>query len=98
MCSPHNESKSIFAESSIRTFKGKICKKITANDTKSYNSYLDKLVDKYNNTCIVFLLAKKRIEDNYSALTEKIKLSHKAPKFRVGDRVRIAKYKSFFIC
>ena len=58
MCSPHNESKSIFAESSIRTLKGKICKKITANDTKSYNSYLDKLVDKYNNTCIVFLLAK----------------------------------------
>ena len=27
-------------------------------------------------------------------MTEKIELSHKAPKFKVGDRVRITKYKN----
>ena len=33
---------------------------------------------------------------DYSALTEEIELSRKAPKFKVGDRVRITKYKNIF--
>ena len=50
MYSTHNEGKSVIAESFIETLKVKICKKRTANDSKSYLSYLNKLVDQYNNT------------------------------------------------
>ena len=34
----------------IRTLKGKIFNKITANDSKSYLGYLNKLVVEYKNT------------------------------------------------
>ena len=63
---------------------------MTANASKSYLSYLNKLVDEYNNTyhCSI---GKKPIDADYSALTES---SQKAPKFKVCDRVRIAKYKN----
>ena len=46
----HNESKSVVAERFIKTLIGKIYKKLTANDSKSYLGYLNKLVDEYNNT------------------------------------------------
>ena len=46
----HNEGKSVVAERFIRTLKGKIYKKMTPNDSKSYLGYLNKLVNQYNNT------------------------------------------------
>ena len=46
----HNERKLIIAERFTETVKTKIYKKLTANYTKSYISYLNKLVDQYNNT------------------------------------------------
>ena len=46
----YNESKSAVAEKFLRTLKGKIYKKVTANDGKSYLGYLNKLVDKHNNS------------------------------------------------
>ena len=46
---------------------------MTANDSKSYLSYLNKLVDQYNNTYHhFFFLIKKPINADYFALTEKI--------------------------
>ena len=57
---------------------------MTANNTKSFLSYLNKLVDHYNNTT------------DYSALAEKIEQNPKAPKFKVNDRVKITKYKNIF--
>ena len=62
--------------------------------SKSYPSYL-KLRDEYNNTCHCSL-DEKPIDADYSALTEEIELSYKAPKFKVGDRVRINMYKNIF--
>ena len=50
MCLTYNEGKSIVAERFIKTLKGKIYKKMTVNDSKSYLGYLNKLVDQYNNT------------------------------------------------
>ena len=50
MYSTHNEGKSVVAERFIRTLKGRIYKKMTVNDSKSCLGYLNKLVDKYNNT------------------------------------------------
>ena len=40
----HNEVNSLIAEKFIKTFKAKICKEVTANDSKSYLSYFSKLV------------------------------------------------------
>ena len=48
--STHNESKSIIAERFIKTLKAKIYKRMTANDSKFYPSYLNKLICQYNNT------------------------------------------------
>ena len=48
--------KSIIAERFIKTFKAKIYKKMTANDSKSYLSYLNKLVD--HTITLIFLLVK----------------------------------------
>ena len=50
MHSTHNEGKSVTAERFIKRLKSKIYKIMTANDSKSYFPYLNKLVDRYNNT------------------------------------------------
>ena len=44
---------------------------MTANDSKFYLSYMNKLVDQYNNT-YHYSIGKKYINVDYSALTEKI--------------------------
>ena len=46
----YNKSTSIVAERFIRTFNSKIYQKTTVNNSKCYLSYLNKLVDEYNNT------------------------------------------------
>ena len=53
---------------------------MTTNDSKSYLSYLNKLVDQYNNTYHHYV-NKKPINADYSALTENIETNPKAPKF-----------------
>ena len=90
MYSTHNEGKSV-----IKTLKAKINKQITSNDSKFYLSYLNKLVDQYNNT-YNYSIGKKPINTGYSALNEKIETNPKAPKFKVNDRVRITEYKNVF--
>ena len=45
---------------------------------------------------LILLLAKKPIADYYSALAEKIKTNPKSLKFKLGNRVRITKYKNIF--
>ena len=66
---------------------------MTANDSRSYLSYLNKLVDQYNNTHH-HSIYKESIKADYSALTEKIETNPKAPKFKVNDRVRITTYRN----
>ena len=61
---------------------------MTANDSKSYFDYLDKLIHEYNNTVYRFA--------DYFALTLKVGTNPKAPKFKVDDRVKNAKHKNIF--
>ena len=68
---------------------------MTANDSKSYFSYLNKLVDQYNKS-YHHSIKIKPINTDYSGLSEKIETNPKAPKFKVDDRVRITKYKIIF--
>ena len=68
---------------------------MTANNSKSYFPYLNKLVDQCNNT-YHHSLKKKLFKADYSALIENIVTNAEAPKFRVNNRVRITKYKNIF--
>ena len=88
MYSTHNEGKSVIAERFIKTLKSKIYKKMTANDNKSYLPYLNKLVDKCNNT-YHHPINKKPINADYSASTENTETNPKVRKFKKNDRVRI---------
>ena len=92
----NNEGKSVITERFIKTLKAKIYKKTTANDSKTYLSYLNKMIDQYNNT-YHHSINKKPINADYSALTEPNETNSKVPKFKVNDEVRIAKYKNIFI-
>ena len=64
---------------------------MTVNDSKSYLSYLNKLIDEYNNTYHLSI-NKKPINVYYYVLTEKIEMNPKASKFKVDDGVRITNY------
>ena len=60
---------------------------------------LDDIVNKYNNTVHRTIKMKPiEVTDNYYAKDPSIKLrsNKKNPKFKVGDNVRISKYKSIF--
>ena len=63
---------------------------MAVNDRKSYLTYLNKLVDQYNNTYHYFI-GEKLINANYSTLTEKVETNPKAPKFKVNDRAKTSK-------
>ena len=67
---------------------------MTANNSKSYITYLNKLVDQCDKTH--HSINKKPFNADYSALTEKLETNPKAPKFKKNDRVRITKYKNIF--
>ena len=65
----------------------------------SKNVYIDKLddiVDEYNNTYYTTIKMKPvDVEDNICINTDK-EINDKDPKFKVGDHVRISKYKKRF--
>ena len=71
----YKESRSVAAERLMRTLKCKIYEIMTANNSRSCLYYLNKLVDKYNNS-YHSSIGKKSIYANYSALTEEIETNH----------------------
>ena len=48
MYSTYNEGQLVVIERFMKTLKGKICKTMTTNNSKSYLSYLNKSVDQCN--------------------------------------------------
>ena len=96
MYSTHNEGKSVVAERFIRTLKIKIYKYMTSISKNVYIDKLDNLVDEYNNTYHTATKMKPTdVKDNTCINTSK-KINYKDPKFKIGDRVRISKYKNIF--
>ena len=63
---------------------------MTPNDSKSYLGYLNKLVNEYNNTYHCSIGGKPNNAD-YSTFSEEFESTYKAPKSKVGDRVKITK-------
>ena len=96
MYSTHNEGKSVVAERFIRTIKSKIYKYMTSISKSVYIDKLDDIVNEYNNTYHTTIKMKPiDVKDNTHINTCK-KINNKDPKFKVGDRVRISKYKNIF--
>ena len=94
--STHNEGKSVVAEKFIKTLKSKIYKYMTSISKNVYIDKLDNTVDEYNNTCHTTIKMKPiYVKDNTYINVDK-KINNKDPKFKVGDHVRISKYKSIF--
>ena len=69
---------------------------MTVNDSKFYLSYLNKLVDQYNDIYHHSIHKKPANADN-SFLTEKIEKNPKALTLKVSDRVRITKYEKKYL-
>ena len=96
MCSTQNEGKSAVAERFIRTLKSKIYKYMTSILKNVYIDKLDDIVDEYNTAYHTTIKMKPiDVKDNTYINTDK-ETNDKDPKFKVGDRVRISKYKNIF--
>ena len=96
MYSTYNEGKSVFAEIFIKTLKNKIYKRMSTIGRNVYFNVLDDIVDKYNNSFHSSIKMKPKDLNDYSFVEYNEETNRKNPKFRVGDNVRISKYKNFF--
>ena len=97
MYSTFNEGKSVVAERFIRTFKKKIFKHVTAISKNAYFDVLDDIVNKCNNTVHKTIKMEPiDVTDDSLLNTMKNQIIKKDPKFKVGNHVRISKYKNIF--
>ena len=95
MYSTYNEGKSVVAERFIRTLKNKLYKHMTATGKKVYYDVLDDVVNKYNNTKHRTIKMKPiDVKNNKRVYIDEH--NEKDSKFKVGDRVRISRYKNIF--
>ena len=96
MYSTHSEGKSVVAERFIRTLKNKIYKYMTSISENVYIDKLDDIVNECNNTYHRTIKTRPTdVKDNTCIDTNK-EVNNKDPKFKVGDHVRISKYKNIF--
>ena len=89
----HNEGKSVVAERFIWTLKNKIYKHMTAVSKNVYY-VLDDIVDEYNNTCHNTIKTKSIDVKSDSFAEYNEESNSKNTKFKVGDHLRILKYKN----
>ena len=95
MYSTYNEGKSVVAERFIRTLKYKLYKHMTATGKNVYYDVLDDVVNKYNNTKHSTIKMKPiDVGDNKRVYIDEH--NEKDSRFKVGDRVRIFRYKNKF--
>ena len=95
MYSTYNEGKSVVAERFIRTLRNKLYKHMTATGKNVYYDVLDDVVNKYNNTKHSSIKMKLiDVKNNKKVYIDEH--NEKDSKFKVGDRVRISRYKNIF--
>ena len=95
MYSTHNEGKSVVAERFIRTLKNKLYKHMTATGKNIYYDVLDDVVNKYNNTKYSAIKIKPiDVKNNKRVYIDEH--NEKDSKIKVGDSVRISRYKNIF--
>ena len=98
--STENEEKSSVCERWNRTIKTKMWKQFTVQGNTVYLDILPKILEQYNNTkhssikmTPVEASKKKNGTTVYYSLYGSIKQFSSKPKFKIGDKVRISKYK-----
>ena len=105
MYSTYNEGKSVVAERFIRTLKNKLYKHMMATGKNAYYDVLDDIVNEYNNTKHSTIKMKPidvRDDTTKSSAIARNKrvyideYNEKDSRFKVGDRVRISKFKNIF--
>ena len=95
MYSTYNEGKSVVPERFIRTLKNKLYKHMTATGKNVYYDVLDDVVNKYNNTKHNTIKIKPiDVKNNKRVYIDEH--NEKDSKFKVGDKVRISRYKNIF--
>ena len=93
----HIEGKSVVIQRFIKTLKNKIHKYMTSISKNVYIDKLDDIVDEHNNAYHKTIKVKPiDVKDNTSIDSE-IEVNDKDPKFKIGDHVRISKYKNIFV-
>ena len=97
MYSIHNKGKSVIAERFITTLKTKIYKYMTSVSKNVCIDKLDDIVNEYNNTYHRTIKMKPVDvkDDTYIDFNKEV--NDKDSKFKVGDCVRISKYKTFLL-
>ena len=95
MYSTYNEGKSVVDERFIRTLKNKLYKHMTATSKNVYYDVLDNVVSKYNNTKHS-TIKMKPIDAKSNKRVYINEHNEKDSRFKVGDRVRISKFKNIF--
>ena len=96
MHSTNDEGKSVIAEKFIRALKKKIYKHMTSISKHVQIDKLDYIVKEQNNTYHTSIKIKPvDVKDN-TYIDVKKEINNKDPKFKVGDHVRISKYKNIF--
>ena len=96
MCSTNNEGKSVIAERFMKTLKNKIYKYMTAILKNVYIDKLDDIVKESNNAYHTTIKMKPVDVKDDMYIDFKKEINNKDPKFKVGDYVRISKYKNIF--
>ena len=95
MYSTYNEGKSVVAKRFIRTLKNKLYKHMAATGKNVYYDVLDDVVNEYNNTKHSTIKIKPiDVGDNKRVYIDEH--NKKDSRFKVGDRVRIYKFKNIF--
>ena len=106
MCSTLNEGKFIVAARFIGTLKNKIYKYMTSGSKNVYDiSFkkclyclyeLDDIVDKYNNAYHKSIKMKPTDVKSNTYIGSSKEVNNKDPKFKIGNIVKISKYKNIF--
>ena len=92
----HNEVRTVVAEGFIRTLKTKIYKYLTSMSKNVYIDKLDDIVGEYHNTYHRTIKMKPvDVKDNTHIDFEN-EFNDKDRKFKIGDHVKISKYKNIF--
>ena len=94
--STHNEGKSVIAERFIWTVKNKIYKYMTSVSKDFYIDKLDDIVNKYNKTYQNRIKMKPGDLKLSTYIDFSKEVNEKDPKFKIGDTVKISKYKNIF--
>ena len=94
MYSKYNEGNSVVAEIFIKTLKNKIYKHMTAVSKDVYFDVLDDIVNKYNNTFHRTIKMRPIDVKSNCCAEQNVDSNEIDPKFKVGDHVRISKYKN----